>query len=139
APREQHADRLIEELRRRQESYLADPLEAEAALARSRLERDPEDDALLQELFAVGGLPPVVVAAFPDIQFTYRELPSDLAGLTDAELAAYLVEHPELAADVLPILDTDRRLGVAEWVADHLRAPGYAAGGGAIGLQRLAE
>lgn len=82
----------------------------------------PIGDAL-PDLFAAGHLPSRVPLMFPDLQFTYFALPSDVRDLSDPELAEYALLHPEQATLLAPVLSDEARRLVAERIDDMTRAP----------------
>jgi hypothetical protein len=109
---------LIRELQVRQDGYKADPLDAQAVTAASRLESGPTDETI-QAIYAAGGLPLATVTAFPqlDLRLDAGRLPSDLAEMSHAELVAYLGAHPEIAlaplglpAETVTDVEVERRM-----------------------------
>lgn len=82
-------------------------LDEQADEAAARLHAGPTD-AVIQDLYAAGGLPSYVVAAFPHLKLEATTLPPDLANLSEVEIEDYLLAHPDIAdAVVNPLLAKD--------------------------------
>lgn len=118
AARDSEIADLVAELQQRQETYRADPLDSEAGLAATRLEEGPTDEVMLA-MYAAGGLPSSVVGYMPHLDFKLDDgkLPSDLAEMSDEELAEYVVDHPELAASLAGSLNDEVKQMVGEKLA----------------------
>ncbi|HYJ69072.1 MAG TPA: hypothetical protein VEX15_15595 [Nocardioidaceae bacterium] len=106
AAREERVAELVSELQDRQSEHKEDPLDAEADLAASRLDKGPTEENL-QELFAAGVLPSGTVDAFTKITFTYDEVPYDLAGMSQSDWENYLKDHPDASELVDKLLTKD--------------------------------
>lgn len=100
--REEQLAELVQELQDRQEEYRADPLDAEAERAATRLEKGPTEE-VMQELFAAGALPSSAVDVLPSYHLDETPLdewPPDLKDASDEEKAEWLLEHPEIGANL---------------------------------------
>jgi hypothetical protein len=75
----------------------------------------------LQNLYGGGYLPSRVVSQFPDLSLTLEagKLPSDLAAMTDEELAEFLLAHPDFDPNVMLNL-SNTRPGVVDIMGDKL-------------------
>ncbi|HYJ69059.1 MAG TPA: hypothetical protein VEX15_15525 [Nocardioidaceae bacterium] len=82
-------------------------LDEHADEAAAQLHAGPTD-VVIQKMFAAGGLPSYVVAAFPHLKLEASTLPPDLANLSEFQIEDYLLAHPEIAdAVVNPLLAKD--------------------------------
>jgi hypothetical protein len=95
---------------------LRDRLDAEADKSAAQLTEGPTD-RVIQDLYAAGGLPSYIVAAFPHLKLEATTLPPDLANLSDEQLADYALQHPERAAELLPLLDVRTKQLIGEELA----------------------
>jgi hypothetical protein len=96
---------LLTELKLKYDELRA-KLDAAAGRSAGQLRGGSSEQAIL-ELFAAGGLPSSVVAAFPHLQFTSRELPPDIAKLDATQVEDFLRAHPEAAVVVNGLLTKD--------------------------------
>lgn len=132
-------------LRELQAEYtrLESNLDTAATDVSSNLGREPTD-AEIRSAWAAGNLPMSAIMLWPNLNLDVSQiagggLPTDIAAMTDEELAAYLLDHPETDTDLLTALSAQRPdalnlvgsrlaehvddLGIApDWVWDRLRA-----------------
>jgi len=111
-------------LLKKKSTYKDDPLDAAADKTKGQLNKGPTDENI-QAIYAAGGLPLATVAAFPGLhlQIDPGKLPSDLANKTPAQLAKYLVDHPEITdPNILLNLDDEVEAEIGRLLADQARA-----------------
>jgi hypothetical protein len=96
---------MLKELELKYEALRA-KLDKAADRSAGQLQEGPTDQVIL-DLFAAGGLPSTIVAAFPHLKFSSKELPPDLAELDEDEIEAYLRSHPAAAVVVNGLLVKD--------------------------------
>ena len=79
-----------------------------------------DDDSVVRSMWEAGSLPMSAMAMFPKLELNptdLTELPPDLAQMSPAELRDYALEHPDLAAALLPVLPTDVKQAIGEELA----------------------
>jgi hypothetical protein len=75
----------------------------------ANLLKGPITEEKVRLMYGAGGLPSNVATIWPNFDFSgisFDELPSDLAAMTDEELADYLLEHPDLDPNIMLNLDS---------------------------------
>src|SRR5699024_284720 len=84
-------------------------LEDAATTGKSQLTKW-DDDKTVKNLWAAGALPTSATAMLPGIGLEYsdlKNLPPELANLSEGELEAYLSQHPELRPMVQNLLEKE--------------------------------
>ena len=107
---------------------LRQTLDGDASHSAAMLDRGP-NEADVRALWSVGALSLVAQEAFPAYNLAatpMRELPPELQGKSDDEVARYALEHPELAATLLPALNQH----VKQLIGDELGRQGKTLGTG---------
>lgn len=101
---------LMNELRG-EYAKLGEDLDTAADNVAAKLEREPTEDEI-REAWAAGNMPLSTMLLWPDLKLSPSDieggLPSDLAEMTDEELADYLLAHPETDPNIMLNLDLHR-------------------------------
>jgi hypothetical protein len=103
-------------------------LDTDASNTAGMLDRGP-NEADIRALWSSGSLSLAAVEAFPAYNLAaapMTELPPELRGKSDEEIAKYALEHPELAATLLPALNEHTK----QLIGEDLGRRGRTLGGG---------
>jgi hypothetical protein len=101
---------------------LQDWLDRQGESIAGMINRGPNADDL-RRLYGAGALPSSIQTVFPDVDFSnveFTRLPEDLADMSDEELADYVMDHPELAEALAPVLTDGAKRLVGEELANRL-------------------
>ena len=112
-------------------------LDAGASQTAAMLDRGP-NEADIRAMWSSGALNLTAIEAFPAYNLAgtpLTELPPELQGKSDEEIARYAMEHPELAVTLLPALNEHTKQVIGDELAERGKSLGVSFDDRQAGLQ----